>query len=33
MKTTALEAGQHGQAAVKVTDDRGNESLVVEKPG
>jgi len=28
-----FEAGQHGQVAVKVIDDRGNELLVVEKLG
>jgi len=26
-----VEAGQHGQMAAKVIDDRGNELLVVEK--
>jgi len=29
--SAAFEAGQHGQMAVKVIDDRGNELLVVEK--
>jgi adenine-specific DNA-methyltransferase len=28
-----FEAGQQGQVAVKVIDDRGNELLVVEKLG
>jgi adenine-specific DNA-methyltransferase len=31
--SAAFEAGQHGQVAVKVIDDRGNELLVVEKLG
>jgi adenine-specific DNA-methyltransferase len=28
-----FEAAPHGQVAVKVIDDRGNELLVVQKPG
>jgi adenine-specific DNA-methyltransferase len=28
-----FEAGEHGQVAVKVIDDRGNELLVVKKLG
>jgi adenine-specific DNA-methyltransferase len=31
--SAAFEAGQQGQVAVKVIDDRGNELLVVEKVG
>jgi adenine-specific DNA-methyltransferase len=27
--STSFEAGEHGQIAVKVIDDRGNELLVV----
>jgi adenine-specific DNA-methyltransferase len=29
--STPFEAGEHGQIAVKVIDDRGNELLVVKK--
>jgi adenine-specific DNA-methyltransferase len=30
-KSAPFEAGEHGQVAVKVIDDRGNELLVVKK--
>lgn len=30
--STPFEVGEHGQVAVKVIDDRGNELIVVRKP-